>query len=89
MLKGTNRSVIVVKGNGGSRFEAVYFIIKRGCSGARRELAEEAQRIIGESGFADMRGRGGREERLRFFGLGIVLGALVSSAVWLIGVLLT
>lgn len=88
MLKGTNRSVIVVKGNGSSRFETVYFIMKKGCSQARRELAEEAQRMIGESGYVDTQRKRAKAERIRVFGLGILLGSLVSSAVWLTAVLL-
>lgn len=89
MLKGTNRSVIVVKGNGRSRFETVYFIIKKGCTGNRRELADEAQKIIGESGYGCAAKGQTKPTKTNVFLAGIFLGALVSSSAWLIVILLT
>lgn len=88
MLKGTNRSVIVVKGNGRSHFETVYFIIKKGCSGSRRELADEAQKIIGESGYIDSQKSEKKMDKINFFLAGIILGALVASSAWLSVILL-
>ncbi len=88
MLKGTNRSVIVVKGNGRSRFETVYFIIKKGCSHSRRELADEAQKIIGESGYVCSLKNGTKPAKINFFIAGIILGALVASSAWFIVILL-
>ena len=88
MLKGMNRSVIVVKGNGRSRFETVYFIIKKGCSTNKRDLADEAQKIIGESGYASSVKNERKTEKINFFLAGIILGALVASSVWAIVILL-
>lgn len=88
MLKGTNRSVIVVKGNGRSRFETVYFIIKKGCSQNRRELADEAQKIIGESGFVEARKRNEKRSKAVFMSVGVFLGILLSSAAWIVAGLL-
>ena len=88
MLKGTNRSVIVVRGNGTSRFETVYFIIKKGCSGNKRELADEAQKIIGESGYVEAKNHIKKTDKIRVFLLGNLLGGLVVSTVWLAVILL-
>ena len=82
MLKGLNRNVIVVKGNGKSRFETVYFIMKRGASSAKKDLADEAQRLIGDSGLL----RSPSQKRLSgmaLFGLGALIGMIFSSVVWL------
>lgn len=82
MLRGINRSVIVVKGNAQSRFETVYFVIKKGLGTEKRELADEAQRIIGESGLS----RAKKSKKLHagaLFLLGSAVGIFLSSIVWL------
>lgn len=82
MLKGLNRNVIVVKGNGRSRFETVYFIMKRGSSSSKKDLADEAQRLIGDSGLMQPPS-GKRLSGTALFGLGALIGIFLSSVAWL------
>lgn len=82
MLRGINRSVIVVRGNAKSRFETVYFVIKKGLGSDRRDLADEAQRIIGESGLAGAK-RSKRLTKSAMFLLGAAVGIFLSSIVGL------
>ena len=82
MLKGINRNVIVVRGNGRSRFETVYFIMKRGFSSEKKELADEAQRLISDSGLVNA----SRKKRMSggaWFALGAVIGIFLCSMLWL------
>ncbi len=52
MLKGVNRNVIVVTADANSRFESVYFVLKRGEARDSADLLKEANRIIAESGLS-------------------------------------
>ena len=82
MLKGLNRNVIVVKGNARSRFETVYFIMKKGASSAKKDLADEAQRLIADSELIRPRSKQ-RLSSSALFGLGVILGIFLSVVVWL------
>ncbi|MBQ9112751.1 MAG: hypothetical protein IJY08_04135 [Clostridia bacterium] len=53
MLKGINRNVIVVRTDRKSRFEAVYFVLKKGGAADKADMVKEANRIISESGMTD------------------------------------
>ena len=82
MLKGLNRNVIVVKGNGRSRFETVYFIMKKGASSAKKDLADEAQKLIADSELIQPRAKQ-RFSNPAVFGFGVLLGIFLSVVAWL------
>ena len=50
MLKGINKNVIMVKTDAESRFEAIYFVVRKARAGERADIVKEANRIISESG---------------------------------------
>ncbi len=76
MLKGINRNVIVVRTDAKSRFEAVYFVLKKGGAGERADIVREANKIISESGVQ----RAAPMRALRA-ALIAVLSALIGAAV--------
>ena len=85
MLKGLNRSVIVVRTDRKSRFEAVYFVLKKGAVSDKVDIIKEANRIISESSNQC------HTKRKANFGFslllilgGILIGALSASAMMLI-----
>jgi hypothetical protein len=82
MLKGVNRNVIVVKSDRNSRFEAVYFVMKKSGYGNRTDILKEANGIIGDSGMLERQRRFSTRGASIF--LGTLIGALISSVLWLI-----
>ena len=85
MLRGVNRNVLVVRTDKNSRFESVYFVIKKGSAVERADIIKEANSIITRS---DMTADGGRFGRRVIFGflLGAASGGLTTM---LIGLILT
>ena len=75
MLKGVNRRVVVVKGDGKSPFETAYLILKKNAAGTERDIIKEANKLLGVG-----------EDRRRtiplwsIFLLGVVTGAAFSYA---------
>ena len=49
MLKGINKNVIVVNTGAKSRFEAVYFVLKKGNANSKADIIKEANKIIRDS----------------------------------------
>lgn len=83
MLKGVNRNVIMVKTDPKSRFEAVYFILKKDGAAHRTDVVREANRIIAESGAC----KGISRPRVRIAliaSLSAVLGAALTLGVCLL-----
>lgn len=84
MLKGINRNIIVVRTPLTSRFEAAYFILKKGTRGDSREkLLEEANRMIAQG----ERRKPWKRRRLVYalwFALGAMIGAGVSALLCLV-----
>ena len=79
MIKGVNRNVIEVKADKKSRFERVYFVMKKNTLADRSDMLKEANSIIGTSGNANPFSSKGA-----YVLLGLLVGSLLSSAVWLI-----
>ncbi len=79
MLKGVNRNVIVVRGDKGSRFEAVYMIMKKGTAASDTDILKEANKLVASSGMTVKR----RLPPWLWAGVGALGGALTASAVWL------
>ena len=83
MLKGLNRNVLVVRADRKSRFEAVYFVMKKGSMTEKGDMLKEANRIINDSGMA-LGGRDkGKIQRAMLYGAFAFLGALVASVMWI------
>lgn len=82
MLKGINRNVIVVKTDPKSRFEAVYFVLKRDGITNRADIVKEANKIIAESGAQSKASRPNARTVLLMLG-SAALGAAVSLGVCL------
>ena len=77
MLKGINKNVIVVKTGSKSRFEAVYFVLKKGSASPKADIIKEANRIIRDSVTTE------RSRRVRLGARSVllaVLGALLGAA---------
>ncbi len=83
MLKGVNRNVLVVRADKNSRFESVYFVMKKGNSAERADVIKEANRIITQSGMTVGSGKIGRRVIVGFL-LGTVSGGFITVLVWLI-----
>lgn len=81
MLKGINRNVIVVRGNGRSRFETVYFIMKKGFASEKKELADEVQRLISDSGLVSARKK--HLSSGTWFAVGAAVGIFLCSVLWI------
>jgi hypothetical protein len=83
MLNGTNRNVIVVHTDASSRFEAVYFLLKRSGISERTDIVKEANKIITESGVLQKPGR--KALTMAFVAVGSALGgAALATAVCLL-----
>lgn len=82
MLKGINKNVIVVNTDKGSKFEAVYFVLKKGAGTERGEILKEANRIINDS-IVSKRGGKRRLRAVLLYSLWAVIGAIVSAGVCL------
>ena len=50
MIKGAQKSMIVVKTSDSSVFEEAYFVIRRGAEKEKTDMVSEANRIIEKSG---------------------------------------
>ena len=81
-MRGVNKNVMVVKTEKGSRFEAVYFVLKNGYFGNRGDVLREANRIVGNIGISPQRQKG-REFFIRLFFLvgGVIFGAVVGCGI--------
>lgn len=84
MIKGVNRSVFVVHTDRSSRFESVYFVIRRGTVSDRSDIVKEANRIIKQSSASGV-------ERKRIavllFSAGALVGALAVALIWILSAL--
>lgn len=86
MLKGIQKSVMMVKLSGSSFFETAYFVIRRDAKEPREgEMVREANRIICE---CDGRGKAGsrlmrRWERVMLLLYGALGGGFAVACVWL------
>ena len=81
MLKGCERKMVVVQGQGNGAFEVAYFILRRECEKKvtyKQDLLEEANRIINENrlpGVIDRRGGWRRKSGLLLWFLGFLCGS--------------
>ncbi len=82
MIKGTNRNVIVVRTDKDSRFESVYFVMKKNGSSDHSDMLKEANSIICKSGM--LQNRKMLPSKGTFVFLGALLGFLISSLLWMI-----
>ena len=84
MLKGINKNVIVVRTDRKSRFEAAYFVLRRGVPFEKNDVLKEANRIIRDSGLSE---RAKRQKNIRriviLCFLSMALGIAAASALWL------
>ena len=87
MLKGVQKNVMRIKFPRGRYFEEAYFVIRRteGEIKDNGEMVREANRIIGEMRPGSKR-RGSRGRAPRFF-MGMTVGALFVSLIWLLTLL--
>ncbi len=81
MLKGVNRNVIVIRSDKNDRFEAVYFVMKKGDDGSKNDILNEANRIVREGAGAVGKRKSLRGGAMLFFG--VLIGVLLSSLLWL------
>ena len=79
MIKGVNRNVIEVKADKKSRFERVYFVMKKNTLSDRSDMLKEANSIIGTSVSCNYFSSKGA-----YVLLGLLIGSVLSSVVWLI-----
>lgn len=88
MLKGVNRSVLVVRTGKNSNFEAVYFMLRRGNTAEPQDIVREANKIIKQ-------GERPRPRALRIcptpllIGVGAIGGGLLTALVWLVSALVS
>ena len=87
MLKGVQKNVMRIKFPRGRYFEEAYFVIRRteGEQKDNGEMVREANRIIGEMRSCPKRGMQ-RGRASRFF-IGMTVGALLVSLIWLLTLL--
>ncbi len=78
MLKGVNRNVIVVNSDKNSRFETVYFVLRRGNVYDKTDILKEANRIICDVGMVKKRAAG-HAFNGSSFALGALLGGLLGA----------
>ena len=81
MLKGVNRNVIVMRTDRSSRFEAIYFVVKRGHVRNKADVLKEASRIVEDSETLEKYGRVSGRGAIVF--IGVLLGFAISSILWL------
>ena len=74
MIKGAQKSMIVVKTGESRLFEEAYFVIRREAKGTRGDMVEEADKII--AGCIELKGKSKRADVARwiFAGIGFVCG---------------
>lgn len=86
MVKGISRNVIVINSKGKGNFETVYFILKKGVNCKREDIIREANSIVLESQTATGRNKciGRRKQTV----LGVLIGVLLSSLLWLLVILI-
>lgn len=85
MLKGLNRSVIVVRTDRKSRFEAIYFVLKKGSASDKGDIIKEANQIISDTGYINTAKKHLPPVRSLLLLLGgAVIGALCTTVVALI-----
>jgi hypothetical protein len=89
MLKGVQKSVMLIKFPKGKYFEEAYFVVRRieKETKDRGEMVKEANRIIG-----DMQASSGIKSKLRknssTFWAGMLVGSLSVALVWLLTLLM-
>ncbi|MBE6577714.1 MAG: hypothetical protein E7653_06205 [Ruminococcaceae bacterium] len=86
MLKGINRNVIVVRTEPNSKFEAVYFVLRKGGASERADVVKEANKIINDSGAHKRYVRRGLRTAL-LVACSAILGAVLSLLVCLLAFL--
>ena len=86
MLKGYQRQMIVMRTEGGSLFEAAYFILRREQVGAKdSDMLQEANRLIHEGGgYVARRAGERRARRLWAFLAGMLIGGAVVLLLWVL-----
>ena len=86
MLKGVQKNVMRIKFPRGRYFEEAYFVVRR-CEGEQRDnggMVREANRIIGEMKPCSKKQARGRPSA---FFIGMTVGALLVSIIWLLTLL--
>jgi hypothetical protein len=85
MIKGAQKSMIVVKTAESRMFEEAYFVIRREARGTRGDMVQEADRII--AGCIGVKGNKRKADAARwiFAGVGFVCGGLAGG--FLVGIL--
>ena len=88
MLKGVQKSVMLIRFPKGKYFEEAYFVIRRNEkeTADRGEMIKEANRIVGDAGVYS-KGQGAVKKKLFYFGLGMTAGSLSVALVWLLTLL--
>ncbi len=87
MVKGCQRSMVVLRGTGSALFDEAYFILKPEKSHVPEGLMiDEANRIIAENVHLPRPGRTRRGSRMPvvYFLLGFLSGGLPSALLWLL-----
>ena len=87
MLKGVNRNVLVVRVDKDSRFESVYFVMKKGKNFEKGDVLKEANSIISKSK-TEERGEGAWRYGLIGFFTGTVCGGILIALMGVICFLL-
>ena len=81
MLKGVNRSVIIMRADRSSRFEAVYFVVKKRSGYDKADVLKEASRIVEDCDALEKCRRASGRGAAAF--AGILIGFALSSLIWL------
>ena len=88
MIKGAQKKMIVVRTADSPIFEEAYFVMRNASSSGERDMIDEANRIIDQSGAGRRERRRGMSNALIFsicsFMGGSVVGAAITLAVTLI-----
>ena len=89
MLKGVQKSVMLVKFPKGKYFEEAYFVVKRNEKETKDkgEMIREANRIIGDMDESSKRKKTVRK-KLFYFWVGMLVGSLSVALVWLFTLLM-
>ena len=88
MLKGVQKSVMLVKFPKGKYFEEAYFVVKRNEKETKDkgEMIREANRIIGDMDESSKRKKAAK--KLFYFWVGMLVGSLSVALVWLFTLLM-
>ncbi|MBE6668144.1 MAG: hypothetical protein E7607_07550 [Ruminococcaceae bacterium] len=89
MLKGVQKSVMLIKFPKGKYFEEAYFVVRRNEKDTRDrgEMVKEANRIIGDMQTSSRKqGKAGKNSSV--FWTGMLVGSLSVALVWLLTLLM-